>query len=100
MGGGTHVVQPWMPRAARDKRCVPLAREHRGWREAPRMYRSRCAGILQRTPLRADGVPGGLELDQRLAAPERVLAGGPGHALDGLRRQLVDLRGERGLARG
>src|SRR5829696_9301676 len=52
MVGAPDGVQPWMPRAARDKRGVPLAREHRGWREAPRMCRSRCAGILQRAPRR------------------------------------------------
>src|SRR3954452_16596589 len=58
MDGAPDVVQPWMPRGARDKRGVPLARERRGWREAPRMCRSRCAGILQRAlrgPLAATG---------------------------------------------
>src|SRR3954470_6025068 len=48
MIGPPYVVQPWMPRAVRDKRGVPLARERRGWREAPRMRRSRRIGILQR----------------------------------------------------
>src|SRR4051794_21188736 len=48
MVGASDVVQPWMPRAVRDKRGVPLARERRGWREAPRMRRSRRIGILQR----------------------------------------------------
>src|SRR5690242_12765471 len=45
MVGAPDVVQP---RAARDKRGVPLAREHRGWREAPRMCRSRRIGIRGR----------------------------------------------------
>src|SRR3954465_1797163 len=48
MVGAPDVVQPWMPRAPRDKRGVPLAREHRGWTEAPRMCRSRRIGILGR----------------------------------------------------
>jgi len=40
MGDAFDVVQPPVPRAARDKRGVPLARERRGWREVPRMCRS------------------------------------------------------------
>src|SRR3954468_18366597 len=47
MVGAPDVVQPWMPRAARDKRRVALPREHRGWTEAPRMCRRRCAGVCQ-----------------------------------------------------
>src|SRR4051794_39589530 len=50
MVGAPDVVQPWMPRAARDKRCVALPREHRGWIEAPRMRRSRRIGIFGRAP--------------------------------------------------
>ena len=46
------VVQPWMPRAARDSDACLLAREHRGWREAPRMCRSRCIGIRRQAPRR------------------------------------------------
>ena len=48
-----------------------------------------------------DGVPGGLELDQRLEAGERVALGrGAGDALDGLGGELVDRRGVLRLAGG
>src|SRR4051812_20040832 len=50
MGGATDVVQPPVRRAARDKRGVPLAREHRGWRDVPRVCRSGRGGIVQRAP--------------------------------------------------
>jgi len=50
MGDAFDVVQPPVPRAARDKRGVPLARERRGWREVPRMCRSGRVGIFQQAP--------------------------------------------------
>src|SRR3954451_8784406 len=53
MVGAPDVVQPWMPRAARDKRGVPLARERRGWREAPRIRRRRRIGNFQQAPSHA-----------------------------------------------
>ena len=51
MCGTPDVVQPPVPRDARDKRGVPLARERRGWREVPRMCRSRRAGIRRWAPI-------------------------------------------------
>ena len=45
---GKGVLKPFWN--ARDKRGVPLARERRGWREVPRMCRSRRVGMLRRAP--------------------------------------------------
>ena len=50
MVGAPDVVQPWMPRDARDSDAWLCHAKHRGWREAPRMCRRRRIGILGRAP--------------------------------------------------
>src|SRR4051812_35142327 len=64
MVGAPDVVQPWMPRAARDSDAWALPREHRGWRDAPRMCRSRRIGILQRA-LQPERAPHGSDVTAR-----------------------------------
>src|SRR3954451_17728511 len=95
MVGTPDVVQPWMPRAARDRRCVALPREHRGWTEAPRMCRSRCIGILGRALLsRARGsTPVGAAVEAARRGGRRAADEVPLAELHAELAQRAELRG-------